>query len=232
MSDLTPIGNPDKDLSIEELAKYQPKRVDETKRSNKPMSKLEWYEIVQWLQLRKADAATWEEVYIESWYSDLANYTKNDVFYAVKSLYDEGRSKAPDGSMILARLKELAIPTVKINPTQFALQPGGMCKNYENYVCAYNDKRWVSDKYGNQHFKMACMADGDHGYCENLIDAVPDENELRMKPERPTKASLYPTMMTLNLDLNMKKQVWKRFEHYEEGDLEGAIAEYGKGEFL
>ena len=213
MSDLTPIGNPDKDLSIEELAKYQPKRVDETKRSNKPMSKLEWYEIVQWLQLRKADAATWEEVYIESWYSDLANYTKNDVFYAVKSLYDEGRSKAPDGSILRTESPFDLLERIKKVATEW-VQPGHKRgSNTHNVSATVSLKQDEWDKAGKW------MWDNRDYY--NGLSVLPyDGGTYTQAPFEDIDKSKYETMMKSLTDVNLTSIV----EVEDETDLAGELA--------
>ena len=233
-NDLTPIGD-SANMSLEELAQHQPKPVsDDERKTLVGMSKADWYEIVQWLQLRMSDATKWDEVYIDVWYSDLKNYTKADVFNAVRSLYEDGRVKAPEGSLIVARLKELNVP--KVNRPEQSQQPlgdfsGGACKS-DNVACSFLDKRWVPDEYGNHSFYEACMTETKNGdLCEELRKCVPNESELRMKPTKSTKGELYPTLVRMGLSDSMKKAVWKRYKKYPEGNLEEMLKVHGKADW-
>ena len=233
-NDLTPIGD-SANMSLEELAQHQPKPVsDDERKTLVGMSKADWYEIVQWLQLRMSDATKWDEVYIDVWYSDLKNYSKKDVFNAVRSLYEDGRVKAPEGSLIVARLKELNVPKVN-KPTQ-STQPfdkfsGGACKS-DNVACSFLDKRWVPDEYGNYSYYEACMTEDSRGnLCEELRKCVPNESELKMKPKKSTKGELYPTLVRMGLSNDMKRAVWKRYAKYPEGNLEEMLKAHGKAEW-
>tara|TARA_B100001996_G_C18593703_1_gene567048 strand:+ start:297 stop:1010 length:714 start_codon:yes stop_codon:yes gene_type:complete len=229
-NDLTPIGD-SADMSLEELAQHQPKPVsDDERKTLIGMTKSEWYEIVQWLQLRMSDATKWDEVYIDVWYSDLKNYTKADVFNAVRSLYEDGRVKAPEGSLIVARLKELNVP--KVNRARQTQSPLGDLGNEcviagveHNFV----DKRWSPDEYGNQHFYEACMNTNDNGdLCEKLRKCVPNESEITMKPTKSTKGELYPVLVKMGLSVDMKKAVWKRYAKYPDGNIEEMLKTHGK----
>jgi len=82
MSDLERIG--DNQMDLRDLAQHQPKRVDDNQRQFRGMLLDEWYEIVQWLQLRIDDASKWSMTKIDVMYSDLKDYTKGDVFYAIQ----------------------------------------------------------------------------------------------------------------------------------------------------
>jgi len=225
MSDLEKI-NPEDDMNLLDLASHQPKYVDEKTRSFKGITQDEWYEIVQWLQLRMDDASKWTMTKIDVMYSDLKGYTKGDVFFAVQKIYEQGRSKAPDGGMILAKLKELNIPKVRNSgQTMSPNQATGVCKQ-TGLSCNFNDKGWFSDDYGNWHYQAMCPE------CEARISAVPSESDIRTKPSRSTKGELYATMCKLNiLNDDMKKQVWKTYDKYPEGNLEEVIKQYGKREW-
>ena len=58
MSDLEKV-NPNEQMDLVEIASHTPKYVDEKNRSFKTITLDEWYEIVQWLQLRMDDASKW-----------------------------------------------------------------------------------------------------------------------------------------------------------------------------
>ena len=73
MSDLEKI-NPEDDMNLLDIATHQPKYVDEKTRSFKGLTQDEWYEIVQWLQLRMDDASKWTMTKIDVMYSDLKGY--------------------------------------------------------------------------------------------------------------------------------------------------------------
>tara|TARA_R110002020_G_scaffold396429_3_gene606631 strand:- start:8385 stop:9107 length:723 start_codon:yes stop_codon:yes gene_type:complete len=232
-NDLTPIGDSgNMNMSLEELAQHQPKPVSDTDRKALVgMAKADWYEIVQWLQLRMSDATKWDEVYIDVWYSDLKDYTKADVFNAVRSLYEDGRVKAPEGSLIVARLKELSVPKVhRPNQSTATLNnfSGGVCKS-EGIACSFIDRRWVPDEYGNQSYYEACMSKDKNGeLCEELRPTVPNESEVRLKPTKSTKGELYPTLVNMGLSLEMKRAVWKRYAKYPDGNIEEMLKQYGK----
>ncbi len=227
MSELENIG--DNQMNLVDIAQHQPKYVDENTRAFKGMAIDEWYEMVQWLQLRMDDASKWNMTKIDVMYSDLKEYTKGDVFYALKSLYEEGRTKAPDGGQILAKLKSLNIP--KVRNTQDVPEQThalGLC-NEPGYSCLFVDSGWFSDDYGNWHFQAMCTANGTKGVCEARRKAVPTEHEVRTKPSKLTKGELYATMCNMKtLNDDMKKQVWKTYEKYNEGNLEEVIKQYGK----
>lgn len=231
MSDLEKIG--DNQMDLRELAQHQPKRVDDNQRQFRGMLLDEWYEIVQWLQLRVDDASKWSMTKIDVMYSDLKDYTKGDVFYAIQLLYQEGRSKAPDGGRILAKLNALDIPKVRNTvgtvtklPTNYKHK--AKC-NEPGYACMFLDQAWFTDDYGNWHFEQMCTANGDLGICEARQPAIPNDFELRTKPQKMTKGILYRQMCKMNtMNDNMKKQVWKQYEKYADGDLVDAIAELGK----
>ena len=227
MSDLEKFDDSHK--SIEEIAYFQPKDASDNNRSLTPMRKSEWIEILEWLTFRYPDTANWSDIQRNVYYSDLCMYTKADVFHAVRSLYEEGRAKAPEGSIILGRLKSLNAPKLRVpSPTEIISSHGGKC-DQDGYVCQFSDRRWASDEYGNWHFKEACMSNGASGYCEKLRPATPDETELRQKPTRSNKGELYRTMHSMKtLNEDMKRQVWKTYEKYPDGDIEQAIKELGK----
>lgn len=228
VSDLEPIDNQDYQQSLEDIAKFQPKPVDDSTRSKSAMMKSEWLEVVQWLAFRFDSASKWEQFQIDVFYSDLQESTKADVFAAVKSLYDEGRVKAPEGSLILAKLKAMNAPRIrKVTPEQILDSAGGKC-DVAGYYCQFTDTRWSSDQYGNWHFKIACMAKGDQGLCEKEKPDTPTEADLRMKPIRETKGSLYRVLAAMKLSVGMKSQIWKTYEHYADGDIEEALVEVGK----
>ncbi len=225
MSDLEKV-NPNEQMDLVEIASHTPKYVDEKNRSFKTITLDEWYEIVQWLQLRMDDASKWTMTKIDVMYSDIKDYTKGDVFYAIQKIYEQGRSKAPDGGMILAKLKELNIPKVRKGgqPTS-TNQTTGVCKQ-TGLICDFNDTGWFSDDYGNWHFQAMCPE------CETRISATPTEFDIRTKPTRLSKGELYVTMCRLKiLNDDMKKQVWKTYEKYPEGNLKEVIKQYGKREW-
>ena len=230
-NDLENIG--DAQMNIVDIAQHQPKRVDEKTRSFRGMQQDEWYEIVQWLQLRMDDASKWSMTKIDVMYTDLRDYTKGDVFYAIQKLYEEGRYKAPDGGMILAKLKDLAITKVRnsratVTDINKASGVNGKC-NEPGYSCLFRDSAWFTDDYGNWHFQEMCTANGTKGVCEARQSAVPSEHELRTKPKKMTKGVLYRQMCKMKtMNDDMKKQVWKTYEKYSDGDLEEAIQELGK----
>lgn len=231
MSDLEKVSS--NDMNIVDIATHQPKRVDESTRAFKGMEQDEWYEIVQWLQLRMDDASKWSMTKIDVMYTDLKNYTKGDVFYAIQKLYEEGRTRAPDGGMILAKLKALDIPKVRNTtntvPTAKTTSKHDPKCNEPGYSCLFVDSTWFSDEYGNYHFEQLCTADGTKGICEARKPAVPNEHELRTKPKKETKGNLYRTMSKMKImNDDTKRKVWKEFEKYADGDLEEAIKEYGK----
>lgn len=232
MSDLENIG--DSQMNIQDIAQHQPKRVDEKNRSFKSITLDEWYEIVQWLQLRMDDASRWSMTKIDVMYSDIQNYTKGDVFFAIQKLYEEGRSKAPDGGMILAKLKDLNIPKVRDGKFDTISNPtknGGLCDT-PGYSCLFVDSAWFSDDVGNWHFQSMCTANGTKGVCEARISATPSEFEVRTKPKRSTKGELYATMCKMKtLNDDMKAQVWKTYEKYPNGNLEEVLKIYGKREW-
>ena len=160
MSDLEKV-NPNEQMDLVEIATHTPKYVDEKNRSFKTITLDEWYEIVQWLQLRMDDASKWTMTKIDVMYSDIKDYTKGDVFYAIQKIYEQGRSKAPDGGMILAKLKELNIPKVRTTekPTNSSHASGknGFCDT-PGYNCLFVDSTWFSDDYGNWHFQSICTS--------------------------------------------------------------------------
>lgn len=228
VSDLESIDNQDYQASLEDIAKFQPKPVDDKTRPHSAMKKSEWLEIVQWLAFRFDSASKWEQFQIDVFYSDLQDYTKADVFAAVKALYEEGRVKAPEGSLILAKLKSLNAPKIRqVTPEQIMDSAGGKC-DIAGYYCQFTDHRWSSDDYGNWHFKVACMANGDQGLCEKLKPAVPNEGDLAMKPTRETRGSLYRVLAPMKLSIEMKAMIWKTYEKYADGDIEVALKEIGK----
>jgi hypothetical protein len=231
MSDLEHIG--DDQMDFRELAQHQPKRIDENTRGFKGMQQDEWYEIVQWLQLRMDDAANWSMTKIDVMYSDLKNYTKGDVFYAIQKLYEEGRHKAPDGGMILAKLKALSIPKVRSSVTNVENitnidRNSGFC-DIPGYSCSFFDSAWFSDDYGNWHFEDLCTANGPKGLCEARKKAVPNEHQIRTKPKKSTRAEMYAQLCKMKtMNEVMKKKVWKTYDKYVDGDLEEVISTYGK----
>lgn len=234
MSDLEKV-NPNEQMDLVEIATHTPKYVDEKNRSFKTITLDEWYEIVQWLQLRMDDASKWTMTKIDVMYSDIKDYTKGDVFYAIQKIYEQGRSKAPDGGMILAKLKELNIP--KVRPTGQPTTPShasgtnGFCDT-PGYNCLFVDSTWFSDDYGNWHFQSICTAQGSKGTCEARISATPSEHDVKTKPSRLSKGELYATMCKLKiLNDDMKRQVWATYEKYPEGNLEEVIKQYGKREW-
>ena len=234
MSDLEKV-NPNEQMDLVEIATHTPKYVDEKNRSFKTITLDEWYEIVQWLQLRMDDASKWTMTKIDVMYSDIKDYTKGDVFYAIQKIYEQGRSKAPDGGMILAKLKELNIP--KVRPTgqpttsSHASGTNGFCDT-PGYNCLFVDSTWFSDDYGNWHFQSICTAQGSKGTCEARISATPSEHDIKTKPTRLSKGELYVTMCKLKiLNDDMKRQVWATYEKYPEGNLEEVIKQYGKREW-
>ena len=234
MSDLEKV-NPNEQMDLVEIATHTPKYVDEKNRSFKTITLDEWYEIVQWLQLRMDDASKWTMTKIDVMYSDIKDYTKGDVFYAIQKIYEQGRSKAPDGGMILAKLKELNIP--KVRPTGQPTTPShasgtnGFCDT-PGYNCLFVDSTWFSDDYGNWHFQSICTAQGSKGTCEARISATPSEHDIKTKPTRLSKGELYVTMCKLKiLNDDMKRQVWATYEKYPEGNLEEVIKQYGKREW-
>ena len=234
MSDLEKV-NPNEQMDLVEIATHTPKYVDEKNRSFKTITLDEWYEIVQWLQLRMDDASKWTMTKIDVMYSDIKDYTKGDVFYAIQKIYEQGRSKAPDGGMILAKLKELNIP--KVRPTgqpttsSHASGTNGFCDT-PGYNCLFVDSTWFSDDYGNWHFQSICTAQGSKGTCEARISATPSEHDVKTKPSRLSKGELYATMCKLKiLNDDMKRQVWATYEKYPEGNLEEVIKQYGKREW-
>ena len=234
MSDLEKV-NPNEQMDLVEIASHTPKYVDEKNRSFKTITLDEWYEIVQWLQLRMDDASKWTMTKIDVMYSDIKDYTKGDVFYAIQKIYEQGRSKAPDGGMILAKLKELNIP--KVRPTgqpttsSHASGTNGFCDT-PGYNCLFVDSTWFSDDYGNWHFQSICTAQGSKGTCEARISATPSEHDVKTKPSRLSKGELYVTMCKLKiLNDDMKRQVWATYEKYPEGNLEEVIKQYGKREW-
>ena len=233
MSDLEKI-NPEDDMNLLDLASHQPKYVDEKTRSFKGITQDEWYEIVQWLQLRMDDASKWTMTKIDVMYSDLKGYTKGDVFFAVQKIYEQGRSKAPDGGMILAKLKELNIPKVRqpeVSNSSHQSGTNGLCDT-PGYSCLFVDSAWFSDDYGNWHFQSMCTANGTKGVCEARVSATPSEHEVRTQPARSNKGELYATMCKMKtLNDDMKRQVWKTYEKYPEGNLEEVIKQYGKREW-
>ena len=85
MSDLEKV-NPNEQMDLVEIASHTPKYVDEKNRSFKTITLDEWYEIVQWLQLRMDDASKWTMTKIDVMYSDIKDYTKGDVFYAIQKI--------------------------------------------------------------------------------------------------------------------------------------------------
>ena len=234
MSDLEKV-NPNEQMDLVEIATHTPKYVDEKNRSFKTITLDEWYEIVQWLQLRMDDASKWTMTKIDVMYSDIKDYTKGDVFYAIQKIYEQGRSKAPDGGMILAKLKELNIPKVRTTekPTNSSHASGtnGFCDT-PGYNCLFVDSTWFSDDYGNWHFQSICTAQGSKGTCEARISATPSEHDVKTKPTRLSKGELYVTMCKLKiLNDDMKRQVWATYEKYPEGNLEEVIKQYGKREW-
>ena len=77
-----------------------------------------------------------------------------------------------------------------------------------------------------------CTANGTKGVCEARVSATPSEHEVRTKPARSTKGELYATMCKMKtLNDDMKRQVWKTYEKYPEGNLEEVIKQYGKREW-
>lgn len=231
VSDLEPIDNQDYQQSLEDIAKFQPKPVDEKTRPHRAMLKSEWLEIVQWLAFRFDSASKWEQFQIDVFFSDLQDYTKADVFAAVQSLYEEGRVKAPEGSLILAKLKSLNAPKIrKVTPEQIIDSSGGKC-DVAGYYCQFIDTRWSSDNYGNWHFKIACMANGDDGLCEKEKPHTPTESDLRTKPTRETKGSLYRVLASMKLSIEMKSMIWKTYKDYADGDIEQALVELGKAKW-
>ena len=234
MSDLEKV-NPNEQMDLVEIATHTPKYVDEKNRSFKTITLDEWYEIVQWLQLRMDDASKWTMTKIDVMYSDIKDYTKGDVFYAIQKIYEQGRSKAPDGGMILAKLKELNIPKVRTTekPTNSSHASGknGFCDT-PGYNCLFVDSTWFSDDYGNWHFQSICTAQGSKGTCEARISATPSEHDVKTKPTRLSKGELYVTMCKLKiLNDDMKRQVWATYEKYPEGNLKEVIKQYGKREW-
>ena len=234
MSDLEKV-NPNEQMELVDIATHTPKYVDEKNRSFKTITLDEWYEIVQWLQLRMDDASKWTMTKIDVMYSDIKDYTKGDVFYAIQKIYEQGRSKAPDGGMILAKLKELNIPKVRPTgqptPSSHASGTNGFCDT-PGYNCLFVDSTWFSDDYGNWHFQSICTAQGSKGTCEARISATPSEHDVKTKPSRLSKGELYATMCKLKiLNDDMKRQVWATYEKYPEGNLEEVIKQYGKREW-
>ena len=218
MSDLEKINT---GLSLEELATYKPKQVLSRDRENLvAMTKAQWIEIVQWIQMRMPETKKWEDINIEVWFRDLQEYAYEDVFVAVESLYKEGRTSF-QGSHIVSRLNDMAVDPVRNIRKEQSMAGADFCQSCEQ-PSEFMWRYWISDKNGNPIFVGRCDTDG----CDNEVKRIPTEADLELKPASVTKADMLKGMYVVkNLNLDMRKKIWAQFKDYPDGNLMEAVGD-------
>lgn len=120
----------------------------------------EWLECVQWLSIRyttgDSSPANWDDIELQAMYQDLQDWSYKSVQSAIIKLHNEGRSFAPNSSLIIGMLNRMGEEVVISQRKLKAAKNGSDSECVAGGEHEWFELGWLHNEYGDPVFYEAC----------------------------------------------------------------------------
>ena len=163
----------------------------------------------------------------ETWYANFNNFTRQDIKYNFNEIRKTPRDFPPN----LSHLYNLTQSNAQKRPSVESVAKGDdRCQDKQYSECIYGNPHWLMNKYGEYEFIHYCIMS-----CEKYTKAIPNDYELKRKPEPMTKGKWFTMVADLmsNTDeevfthgftqADRKVNTWKYCELMKDGNLKEVL---------